>query len=131
MTFPVPSGERRRIFWAALCVMAFLGAFAFVVAMLGFSFVKPAGAQAAVIAIPMSNSGFSTCAGGTCIWGSLTNSHIRQVPQPLSDEDVKAQQEHDKKWVAECEPKPVRDRYGVMRFTYNAPGCEFGSHPVK
>ena len=32
----------------------------------------------------------------------------------------------DHKWLARCRPVIERDRYGVARYYYAAPGCEFG-----
>ena len=32
----------------------------------------------------------------------------------------------DHKWLARCRPVIERDRYGVARYHYAAPGCEFG-----
>jgi hypothetical protein len=127
MTFPLPFGERRRLF-VALCSLAFVGAVAFVVAML-FS-AKPSHAE--VLALPGSNSGWSVCSYGACRWGDESSPifpHIIHVPQPISQPDIDAQEQRVKEWEAECGVKFVRDHYGVMRYTYNTPGCEFGSHP--
>ena len=126
MTFPIPSGERRRIF-DVLCFLAFIGAVALIVAVLFAT--KPA--RADVLSLPGSNSGWSVCGYGVCQWGdgSLPDPHIIHVPQPTSAADIEAQQRRIKEWEVECGVKYVRDQYGVMRYTYNAPGCEFGSHP--
>ena len=52
--------------------------------------------------------------------------YIRVVPEAL-DEAQKAQEAtRDRKWVARCRPVIQRDRYGVARYHYSAPGCEFG-----
>jgi len=32
----------------------------------------------------------------------------------------------DPAWLAYCEPRAYFDRYGVTRFHYAKPGCEFG-----
>ena len=125
MTFPLAPGERLRTF-LALCSLAFIGVAALVAALL----VRPA--HAGVLALPGSNSGWSVCNGyGVCQWGegALPNAHIIHVPQPTSQADIEAQEKRIKQWEAECDVKYVRDRYGVMRYTYNAPGCEYGSHP--
>jgi hypothetical protein len=34
--------------------------------------------------------------------------------------------ERDRQWAARCKPRLRTDRYGVGRYTYAAPGCEFG-----
>ena len=126
MTIPYMSGERRRLL-IALCVFAFLGGAALVAAML-FA-IKPA--HAGVLALPGSNSGWSVCRNGVCQWGegALPNPHIIHVPQPTSEAEREAQEKRARQWEIECDVKYVRDRYGVMRYTYNAPGCEYGSHP--
>ena len=49
MTFPVPSGERRRIFFV-LCVLAALGVIAIILATAG---------HADVLALPMQSNGWS------------------------------------------------------------------------
>lgn len=67
--------------------------------------------------------------GVTCFGGPMVNPYVREVPQPTSEAEKKAQRERDMFWVHECAPELVRDRYGVMRYHYNDPGCAFGSHP--
>jgi hypothetical protein len=32
----------------------------------------------------------------------------------------------DRKWLARCRPILKYDHYGVARYHYSAPGCEFG-----
>jgi hypothetical protein len=125
MTFFLPTGEHRRIF-LALCFLSFIAVAALVAAIL----VKPAHAE--VLALPGSNSGWSVCSGELCQWGegSLPGGpHIIQVPQPTSEADIAARDESVKKWETECGVKLVRDQYGVMRYTYSKPGCEYGSRP--
>jgi hypothetical protein len=51
--------------------------------------------------------------------------NIRVVPELLGDAQ-KAQTSRDNKWVARCHPVTQRDRYGVVRYHYAAPGCEYG-----
>ena len=89
-------------------------------------------AYAEVLALPGSNSGWSACRYGVCQWGEgLLPSfpQIIHVPQPTSSAEVEAQDQRIKAWEVECDVKYVRDQYGVMRYTYNTPGCEYGSHP--
>ena len=119
MTFPVPSGERRRIFFV-LCVLAALGVIAIIFATTG---------HADVLALPMQSNGWSVCQGGVCQWGSgaLPSPNIRHVPQPQTDEEKAAAEKADREWVRECDPKLVRDHLGVKRYQYAKTGCEFGS----
>jgi hypothetical protein len=129
MTVILPSGERQRLF-GALSVLAFIGAVAFVVAVL-FSMVSIKPAHAEVLALPGSNSGWSACNRyGVCQWGEGSvpgGPHIITVPQPTSQADIEEQDRLVKKWKDECGVKIVRGQYGVMRYTYAKKGCEFGS----
>lgn len=68
-----------------------------------------------------------TSVGVTCFAGPMVNPYVRDVPQPTSDAGKEAQRVRDMIWVHDCAPELVRDRYGVMRYHYSAPGCEFGS----
>jgi len=67
--------------------------------------------------------------GVTCFAGPMGNPYVRDVPQPTTDAAKEEQRRRDMIWVHECAPELVRDRYGVMRYQYNDPGCAFGSHP--
>jgi hypothetical protein len=72
------------------------------------------------------------CSDEICQWGEGPlpgGPHIITIPQPTSEADIEAQNQRIKKWETECDVKLVRDQYGVTRYTYNAPGCEYGSHP--
>jgi hypothetical protein len=51
---------------------------------------------------------------------------IINVPQPTTDEGIKAQEERIKKWEDYCQPRYVVDRYGVSRAVYAKVGCAFG-----
>jgi hypothetical protein len=75
---------------------------------------------------------FGGCAGG---WGSYNcveregpagDPYIRLVPAP--DDEVGKEQAatRDRKWMERCRPVIAQDRYGVPRYRYAAPGCEFG-----
>ncbi len=72
------------------------------------------------------------CIGGrsslNCIvrWGDARDPYIRTVP-PAADEIERTRAaERDRKWEARCKPTIAQDRYGVPRYQYAAPGCEFG-----
>src|ERR1700674_1926506 len=67
--------------------------------------------------------GFS-CAG---FWSDrIANPPLIHVPPPRSEEDIEAAAERDRRWVARCRPIIRQDRYGVGRYQYAAPGCEYG-----
>lgn len=52
--------------------------------------------------------------------------YIRVVPQPLGEAQKELLAARDRKWVARCHPVAERDGYGVARYRYAAPGCEYG-----
>jgi hypothetical protein len=72
------------------------------------------------------------CVGGqgamNCVarWGEGGDPYIRKVPEPADDAARARSAQRDQKWEARCHPTIVQDRYGVPRYQYAAPGCEFG-----
>jgi len=52
--------------------------------------------------------------------------NIRTVPDAANEAERAQMAERDRKWSAHCRPAIERDRYGVARYHYAAPGCEFG-----
>jgi hypothetical protein len=54
------------------------------------------------------------------------NPHIIEVP-PLSEQEMAASKERDRAWQERCQPRIRTDQYGVARYVYSRPGCEFGS----
>ena len=90
-------------------------------------------ALVALQATAQAGSGVSTtnCVGGwrsyTCAtrWGPATDPYVRLVPPP-SEEEMANAQARDRRWIARCHPALWRDRYGVARYHYTVPGCEFG-----
>ena len=72
------------------------------------------------------------CVGGTgalnCVvrWGEAGDPYIRIVPEPTNDAERTRSVERDRKWQQRCRPTIMQDRYGVARYRYSAPGCEFG-----
>jgi hypothetical protein len=64
--------------------------------------------------------------GCATIWAPLRDTYIRKVPQPASAEDRARAAEEDRRWVERCRPTLRQDRYGVPRYQYARPGCEFG-----
>jgi hypothetical protein len=57
--------------------------------------------------------------------GFASDPYVRIVPAPNKDEKDQAA-ERDQRWEARCRPVIVQDRYGVPRYRYSAPGCEYG-----
>jgi hypothetical protein len=60
------------------------------------------------------------------VWGWAGDPHIRTVPSPGSAQKEAEFAKRDRKWLARCRPVVEQDRYGVSRYHYAAPGCEFG-----
>jgi hypothetical protein len=63
------------------------------------------------------------CATG---WAPAVDPFIRIVPQPLGRAEQARAIERDHKWLARCRPIVAQDTFGVSRYHYAAPGCEFG-----
>lgn len=64
----------------------------------------------------------------SCItqWGAPDDPRLRHVPGPRDAQEEAAFIARDRKWVARCRPVIRQDHYGVSRYHYAAPGCEFG-----
>ncbi len=60
-------------------------------------------------------------------WGPATDPYIRLVPQPMEAAERARLRERDRRWAARCHPALRQDRYGVARYVYAMPGCEFGA----
>ena len=52
--------------------------------------------------------------------------YVRTVPQPQNEADKGRQAERDHRWGERCKPVVAQDRFGVPRYHYAAPGCDFG-----
>ena len=63
----------------------------------------------------------------TCVsrWGAYSDPYIRLI-QPATEAEKAIAAEGDRKWQARCRPVIFHDHYGVPRYQYAAPGCEFG-----
>ena len=60
-------------------------------------------------------------------WSAPGNDpYIRAVPQPRDGAERARAKEEDQRWVERCQPTIHQDRYGVARYHYARPGCEFG-----
>lgn len=115
--------------------------------MLTFSYAMPrpafrrAGAAAALstavlltASLPASADSLFTggCFGSwrsfSCVgrWGEAGDPYVRTVPQPGDDAAKARSLARDRKWLDRCKPVIAQDRYGVPRYQYTAPGCEFG-----
>ena len=59
-------------------------------------------------------------------WGTPGDPYVRTVPQTKDKEEQSRAAERDHRWEQRCKPTIAQDRYGVPRYVYSAPGCEFG-----
>jgi hypothetical protein len=81
------------------------------------------------------------CAGGvvdfSCVRGTRSfncvsqratdgDPYIRIVPQVLGEAERAEASMRDHKWLTRCRPLVARDNYGVARYLYSEPGCEYG-----
>ncbi|MGB6938910.1 MAG: hypothetical protein WBE14_19950 [Xanthobacteraceae bacterium] len=94
------------------------------VAVLSLSVFGPSTARAGGIEV-------DSCVGSrysiTCVsrWGGYGDPYIRQVA-PATEAEKAQQADHHRKWQKRCQPLVYQDPYGVPRYEYAAPGCEFG-----
>jgi hypothetical protein len=63
----------------------------------------------------------------TCVkrWGGYGDPYVRLVPSQTEAEKALSA-DRERKWQARCRPAVVQDLYGIPRYEYAAPGCEFG-----
>jgi hypothetical protein len=59
-------------------------------------------------------------------WGPTGDPFIRIVPPPTDAAERARASERERRWVDRCRPVIDHDRYGVARYRYAMPGCEFG-----
>ena len=101
-----------------------LGAVTASATMLGVLYAPAAQAGSAGANCVASGSSI-TCAA---VWGGDGQGlgRVIEIPAPRTDEARAAASDRDRKWAAYCQPSLRYDRYGVARYIYTAPGCEFG-----
>ena len=63
------------------------------------------------------------CAGQ---WGIARDPYVRAVPEALGEAEKAQAVARDRKWLTHCHPVVERDYFGVARYQYSAPGCEYG-----
>jgi hypothetical protein len=73
-----------------------------------------------------------SCVGGArslnCAaqWGTAGDPHVRAVPEALGGAGKAQAATRERRWLIRCHPVVERDAYGVARYQYAAPGCEYG-----
>ncbi len=76
--------------------------------------------------------GTLSCVGGArsfnCAaqWGIAGDPYVRTVPEALGEVEKAHAAARDRKWQMHCRPVVERDGFGVARYQYAAPGCEYG-----
>jgi hypothetical protein len=56
-------------------------------------------------------------------WNWTDDQSTRRAPDPQEEAESA---ERERQWEARCHPVVKQDQYGVGRYQYAAPGCEFG-----
>ncbi len=85
--------------------------------------VNPADAQVIETGGCIASWGTFNCAD---LWAAPSDPFLRLAPQPTTPDAQAHAREHDRRWVDRCRPSIRQDRYGVVRYHYAMPGCEFG-----
>jgi len=73
------------------------------------------------------------CVGGAwsynCVsqGANVDDPYLRIVPDALGEADEARASARDHRWLARCRPVLEHDIYGVARYRYAAPDCEFGA----
>ena len=62
------------------------------------------------------------------IQGELVNPYVIEVPQPRTEKEIADAAARGRLWEARCRPTIRQDHYGVRRYHYAAPGCEYGKY---
>lgn len=83
----------------------------------------PARADGAAAVSCVGTRGAIACAAN---WGPRVDAHIRRYLPPRDEQLEREAAQRERRWVARCRPVLKEDRYGVSRYEYAAPGCEFG-----
>ena len=77
-------------------------------------------------AVSLGCTGATGAVSCSAIWGPGGDPYIRKVPVPRTVDEKAQYDARDRKWVERCHPVIRQDHYGVARYYYAAPGCEFG-----
>jgi hypothetical protein len=85
--------------------------------------VSPARAQTTSETCVMSYGMYS------CVWQSGGGvPGVISLNAARTERDAAESAERDRLWAARCRPQARVDQYGVRRYHYAAPGCEFGRY---
>ena len=73
-----------------------------------------------------------SCVGGkgalncVALYATSGDPYVRAVPDALGEADKAQAAARDRKWQSRCHPVVEHDSYGVARYQYSSPGCEYG-----
>jgi len=77
----------------------------------------------------------TSCVGAgrsvTCVESWRTSddeANVKRLAPRLTDEEMAEFARRDRLWLARCRPVVRADEFGVNRYYYSAPGCEFGRY---
>jgi hypothetical protein len=78
------------------------------------------------------NTRSSNCVGTrgsvSCVttWRSgVVDPFVRDLA-PRTEQEIAESKERERQWQVRCQPTIENDRFGVGRYVYARPGCEFG-----
>ena len=73
-----------------------------------------------------------SCVGGkgafSCAaqYATAGDPYVRGVPDALGEAEKAQAAARDRRWQSRCHPVVEHDSYGVGRYQYSSPGCEYG-----
>lgn len=95
------------------------------IALLSLAFA-PALADGSITTNCVRGPAFSSC---VTVWRSgLGGSAAQRLWTPEAERETTEAAKRERLWVARCRPTLHYDDYGVGRYRYAAPGCEFGRY---
>lgn len=114
-----PAGKSPAVTSWALRSAALAG----IAAVLSVITLTPAGAGGVGVLSCVGGARSFNCAGQ---WGIAGDPYVRGVPEVLGEAGKAQAAARDRKWQTHCRPVVERDYFGVARYQYAAPGCEYG-----
>jgi hypothetical protein len=99
-----------------------------------------AAVAATLISLSSSAQAWSGIGSGDCLftqWGvscthawrrGFSDPHIISVPAARSEEEIADFNLRDRLWRTRCKPVVKQDADGIARYSYSAPGCDYGRY---
>jgi hypothetical protein len=88
--------------------------------------LEPSSARAGGVVSTNCVFGFGSAACVRIWRKGVSNPHVIDVAGASSHDEKVESAERERLWVARCQPEVQQDNYGVSRYKYKEPGCEFG-----